>query len=364
MTGDKRANVERAIEHAHASLRVRTRQADPANWAFVQANLAYALLQRIAGDRLENVARAIESARGALEIYTKEDNPWGWAQAHMNLASAYLVHAGQANYHEIALAIESLDDALSVYTPEAAPDDAIRLYVMLSEALLLKSDEDGEQSARRARSAVDQALSMLGAEPSEELGRALNTKGQLARRTRHPRSPSPSMRSTTRRRCGPPTSVRMNGRSFSTNWALRTSSPRVQAQSMMRRTRFEPSALTVITRSSHPAEWALIKSDMGDAHVVFGSRRRGSDIDNAIRVYEEALRALHPQKDAHTWGTIQCNLGEAYVNRSHGNRVSNIALGVAALERAVGALEQAGRQPGVRFGARELERSLPPRSSR
>ena len=71
-TGDRAANLARAIDCYTQALRFRTAEAAPANYAATQNNLGTAYQELPAGDRAANLARAIECFTEALRFYTAE----------------------------------------------------------------------------------------------------------------------------------------------------------------------------------------------------------------------------------------------------------------------------------------------------
>ena len=73
--GDRGKNIERAIECYTAALEVRTREAQPVNWAKMQNNLGEAWRFLPTGDRSKNIERAIECYTVALEIFTAKEFP-------------------------------------------------------------------------------------------------------------------------------------------------------------------------------------------------------------------------------------------------------------------------------------------------
>ena len=88
-TGDRAANLARAIECYQAALRVRTEQDFPADWATTQNNLGETCRNLPTGDRAAHLAKAIECFQAALRVRTEQDFPADWAGTQNNLAIAY-----------------------------------------------------------------------------------------------------------------------------------------------------------------------------------------------------------------------------------------------------------------------------------
>jgi tetratricopeptide (TPR) repeat protein len=67
-TGDRAANLERAIECYREALRAYTPEAAPLGYAMIQNNLGMAYLYLPTGDRTANLQQALEYAEAALRI--------------------------------------------------------------------------------------------------------------------------------------------------------------------------------------------------------------------------------------------------------------------------------------------------------
>ena len=88
-TGDRGANLARAIECYEAALRVYTEDGSPLQWAMTQHNLGIAYRNLPTGDRGANLARAISCYESALRVRREAGSPLGWASTSYNLALAY-----------------------------------------------------------------------------------------------------------------------------------------------------------------------------------------------------------------------------------------------------------------------------------
>jgi hypothetical protein len=70
-------------------------------------------------------------------------------------------------------------------------------------------------------------------------------------------------------------------------------------------------ALTVYTRDSHPARWAMTQNNLGNAWSEVPTVDRANNLRRAIAAYEAAVtiytRATHPTR----WASVQCNLSIA-----------------------------------------------------
>ena len=91
-TGDRAANLERAIGCYTQALRFRTAEAAPADYAMTQNNLGYAYEELPTGDRAANLERAIGCYTEALRFRTAEAAP---ADCRSTARSLGDVHFGQ-----------------------------------------------------------------------------------------------------------------------------------------------------------------------------------------------------------------------------------------------------------------------------
>lgn len=119
--GERATNLEQAIAHAQEALQVRTREADPTNWAAIQNDLANIYGDRILGDRQENIEQAIAHYQRVLQVYTREANPRRWAGVQHNLGATYINRISGDRATNLKLAIAHYEQALQVYTCATDP---------------------------------------------------------------------------------------------------------------------------------------------------------------------------------------------------------------------------------------------------
>ncbi|CAN5709937.1 hypothetical protein BH11ARM2_BH11ARM2_34300 [soil metagenome] len=115
--GDRKRNLDRAIDLYRAALRVCTEEAAPLDWAMTQNNLGAALAALPTGDRGANLAAAVAAYRAALRVYTEEAAPLNWAMTQFNLARGLL----QPPLEDRGGAFEAFHATLRVWTEESAP---------------------------------------------------------------------------------------------------------------------------------------------------------------------------------------------------------------------------------------------------
>jgi tetratricopeptide (TPR) repeat protein len=148
-TGERAANLARAIECYQQALRFYTPEAAPLDYAMTQNNLGNAYASLPTGDRAANLARAIECYQQALRFRTPEAAPLDYAMTQNNLGLAYADLPTGDRAANLARAIECYQQALRFYTPEAAPLD----YAMTQNNLgaAYQSLPTGERAANLAR---------------------------------------------------------------------------------------------------------------------------------------------------------------------------------------------------------------------
>ena len=88
-TGDRAANLARAIDCYTQALRFFTAEAAPLEYAATQNNLGNAYAELPTGDRAANLARAIDCYTEALRFFTAEAAPLDYATTQNNLGIAY-----------------------------------------------------------------------------------------------------------------------------------------------------------------------------------------------------------------------------------------------------------------------------------
>jgi len=120
-TGERGANLGRAIECYEQALRFRTAEAAPLEYATTQNNLGLAYADLPTGDRGANLARAFECYEQALTVCTAEATPLDYAGTQYNLGAAYADLPTGDRGANLGRAIACYEQALTVYTAEADP---------------------------------------------------------------------------------------------------------------------------------------------------------------------------------------------------------------------------------------------------
>lgn len=131
---DRSANLARAIECYESALEVHTRADYPLKWASTQNNLGLAWRRLRTGDRAENLERAIACLQGAMQVQTRQADPLGWARAQVNLGATLLTlveQPGRAEPGLIRSGIGCFKAALLVFTAAEHPER----FAEISDAL-------------------------------------------------------------------------------------------------------------------------------------------------------------------------------------------------------------------------------------
>jgi tetratricopeptide (TPR) repeat protein len=120
-TGDRAANLEKAMQCYQEALRVYTPEAAPFDYAMTQNNLGTAYRNLPTGDRAANLEKAIHCYQEALRVYTPEAAPFAYATTQNNLGIAYADLPTGDRAANLEKAMQCYQEALRFRTPEAAP---------------------------------------------------------------------------------------------------------------------------------------------------------------------------------------------------------------------------------------------------
>ncbi|MEM7813268.1 MAG: tetratricopeptide repeat protein, partial [Planctomycetota bacterium] len=122
-TGDRGANLDKAIAAFESALEVYTRAAHPVDWAMTQNNLGTAWSDMPTGDRGENFGKAIAAYASALEVYTRTSHPVEWAVTQNNLGVAWQDMPTDDRGANLGKAIAAYESALEVRNRTADPEE-------------------------------------------------------------------------------------------------------------------------------------------------------------------------------------------------------------------------------------------------
>ena len=153
LAGDRRANLDRALTHLGTALRHVDRHADPDHWAAIQQSTGTIYLKRsllpgrdAAGDR----SRAREALRQVLTVRTPQHDPAGSARAREELAML-------DSEEHLPEAAESLREAVETRVPEQDPVGWASGRILLEEVLRRQAEQGGTPRIWRGKDLQDLA---------------------------------------------------------------------------------------------------------------------------------------------------------------------------------------------------------------
>jgi tetratricopeptide (TPR) repeat protein len=251
--GDVSAQRQRAIKISEESLQL----SPPGSreWAKAQNDLGVEWDRLPTGNRAENVKKAIAAYEAALTVRTKEIRPDDWAKTQYNLSLAWRELPTGNRAENLNKAIAALEAALTVHTKEAFPVQWVKSQNSLSLLLCDLPTGDKAENLKKAIAALE-------------------------------------------------------------------------------------AALTVCTKQAHPAEWAMTQLNLGAAwsHLAWLHLPTGNEADNLrkeIAAYEAALTVYTKETDPADWALTQNNLGRAWEQLPTGNKAENLKKAVSAYQAAL-----------------------------
>ena len=161
-TGDRAANLARAIQCYQEALRFYTPETTPLDYAMTQNNLGLAYSDLPTGERVANLRQAIECYEQALTVYTAEAAPLDYAMTQNNLGAAYADLPTGERAANLARAIECYQQALRFRTPEATPLDYAMTQNNLGLAYLHLPTGDRATNLKQALECAETALQVKG----------------------------------------------------------------------------------------------------------------------------------------------------------------------------------------------------------
>lgn len=129
-------SLRKAIEALSASLRVRSEQTTPVEWADCQHALGVCSAMLPAGVKGENARSAYICYKAALRVYTREHTPEKWARAQCNLGNIYARMPPGLRGEQVSEAIKHYVAALEVFTEKDYPGEWALLRNNIGAALV------------------------------------------------------------------------------------------------------------------------------------------------------------------------------------------------------------------------------------
>ncbi len=295
-TGDRGANLLRAIACYEAALRVWTEQLFPQQWAMTQNNLGNAYADLPSGDRGANVIRAIDCYEAALRVRTEQLFPQQWATTQNNLGAAYAALPTGDRGANLLRAIACYEAALRVRTEQLFPQQWATTRNNLGVAYADLPTGDRGDNLRHAIACYEAALRVR----TEQLV---------------------------------PQQWAMTQNNLGTAYADLPTGDR--GDNLRRAIACYEAALRVWTEQQFPQDWAMTQNNLGIAYRNLPNGDRGDNLGRAIACYEAALRVWTEQLFPQDWATTQNNLGVAYRNLPTGDRGDNLRREIACYEAAL-----------------------------
>jgi len=291
--GDRRENIEKATTGYEAALTIHTRDAYPADWSMIQNNLGSAYHERIAGERRDNIERAIAAYEEALKERSPTGTPYEWAVTQGNLGNAYQDRIEGRRADNIDRAIAYDEAALTLLSREDFPLEWASAQNNLGVAYAARIHGEWEENIERAIMAYEAAL-------------AVTT-----------RDAAPGAWAETQNNLGIALASRIRGdRDENLECAIAAFN----------------AALTVHTPDDHPRDWALAQSNLGLAYQDRRSGKREENLEHARAAYMAALTVYSRDGFPREWARTQSNLALVHIHRVAGDRDQNLAHAVEILE--------------------------------
>lgn len=383
--GDPGLNLERAIECAEAALTRLDAQAHRAIWLQTMSNLSGFLMERTLGDSEDNVEKALAVQTEVLSALSRESQPLDWAVARAGLGLMYLKRAGN-RVQNVEQARGLLAEALRLIPKAKWRFDwamtAVSLASVYSDSVMAQDPRNEEQAALLLTEAIEvfrdlgkrgpwaEAQANLGAlkansragNRAEAVGGAIECFEQAltyftaeafphdhARISRNLASIYLERRNSSR----PETvaaalglarqiSQHFNRATTPFEWANAQASlglALLESRGGDRAVSIEE-AITCFREAIELLKpgseiWALRLGHLANAYAARIAGDPGENLEEAIRLQEEAIAGLDPSQHPDTWVSAMQNLAVSYVERLTGSEADNVEKSIALIERAL-----------------------------
>ena len=358
-SGDRRANVERAVAALRIAVDVRGRIGDSYGRGRSLNNLGNAYLERQTGDPDENRERGIECYQAALAEHDLTAHPVDFAMDQMNLALAYQARtAARRNtadaVRDLDLAIRSFSMALLILRPNVSPTTHRRLVDRLRDSLRARLEATPTHARNGVSAALHPALREAGmrSEPAtatdrrwqpdpalfdayaDTLGHIMNLPDLLMVLL-----PSPEVQADTRFRI-----ALLRGALDSPDGlapGLRASllielAAAVGQSSGSRQEAIDTlvAAAELIDPESERVRWADVQVMLAGEYSIRPDGDHAENLEHALRHCLAGLGAFRRETEPREWARAQQQLGRIYRDRAFGDDRDNAARSLAALVAA------------------------------
>ena len=162
--GDRKENLETAFSFSALALEVFTELNYLKEQAMVKLNMSSVFLKRIAGKKSDNIKNAINYCNEALKVFTKVDYKKEWGLVNLNLGAALLSQFNNNEDENLDNAINCLNKALEVITKKDFPEDWAMIHLNLGSALISKQNLNREKNIEDGIAILKAALSIYSKE--------------------------------------------------------------------------------------------------------------------------------------------------------------------------------------------------------
>lgn len=159
--GDRRANLRQGIEGFRRALDVVTRDANPGEWAALQANLGLALGTGGGAAGASDAEMAVACFEAALAAAPAAEDPrWRGITLH-NLGYALSRRRSGERKQNLDTAVQACEEALAMQDSKTAPVDRARTQITLGTIWLSYTREKFGDKSREALASLEAALGLL-----------------------------------------------------------------------------------------------------------------------------------------------------------------------------------------------------------
>jgi CHAT domain-containing protein len=335
-------NVESAIPHYIEALRFFTAETSGETYAVIQTQLgnAYRFLEN--GDRAANRTRAIACYREALRFFSAEAAPNYYAAVQSNLGAAYTQLPTGDRAANLARAIACFTEALRFRTAKATPGEYAETQLYLGIAYANLPTGDPADNLTRAISCYLLALRFFTAQstPKEyaatqnHLGLAYADLPTGDRATNLARaidcySKALQIRTAEKDPFGHAQTLHNIG------LACVGLPIKDRAANLARAIDCYTEALRFATAEAYPALYAQIQHSLGVAHCELPTGDVAANLARAIDCFTEALRFRTAKADPYGYAATQNSRGIAFRQLPTGDRAANLAQAIDCYTQAL-----------------------------
>jgi CHAT domain-containing protein/tetratricopeptide (TPR) repeat protein len=383
-TGDRAANLQRAIACFTEALGGITAKTDAAGYAQIQLGLGIAYSELPAEDwvasleragftevlpsyaveaararmaaeaRAANLQRAIESFTEALRFYTAETAPDDNAKIEYNLGFCYHQLPTGNRAANLERAINCYTQALRFFTAEVAPSEYARTQNNLGDAYQQLPGGDRAANLERAIDCYTQALRLYTADAAPfdyamaqyNLGNAYQAQYVMGHTYWIPPAEDRADNLERAINCytealrfytaeSTPSQYAMAQHNLGLTFLHAGLGGEDQVTNLTRAIECNTEALRFLTAETAPSEYAMTQFNLGNAYRVLPGGDRAANVTRSIECYTEALRFHTPKTAPSEYARTQHNLGISYVILPIRDRSANLQRAIESFTEAL-----------------------------